>query len=289
MPIDLRFNDEQKNIAHGLIHQIDSDEGGMFFENVNQHFYRQVFFDSLLSKGVFFSFLFEDKLRVYIAFDSDTDYPLDEIVSLLRDSMSQSGQKPASVWLRNENRKLINGLQKHFMFNPRGINNSHYESVEYYVKKSNFSTECLPGYAEAEEMSIRGYEDGHIDDYLSLLDAAMTFKNPPPTYRQNKVYFKGRFEALQKRNAFEAFWIDNALIGLYWLDGSTLDHLAVSPAYQRKGFGSRILTRAFAMAFRNPDIDIVKLYCVDWNKQGQAFYKKYGCEISGHSYALTLG
>lgn len=67
-----------------------------------------------------------------------------------------------------------------------------------------------------------------------------------------------------------------------------IDFLAVADNQQRKGYGSAILTRAIEMVFENTTEDYAYLYAVDWNRKGQAFYKKYGMEINGHSYLLRL-
>jgi ribosomal protein S18 acetylase RimI-like enzyme len=116
----------------------------------------------------------------------------------------------------------------------------------------------------------------------------MDFASPPANYKINKEQNMKLFSERAENNSFEAFWMDDKLIGLYWRKNAEIDTLAVSVKHQRKGYGSAILTRAIEMTFANTSADFVYLYAVDWNPKGQSFYKKYGMEQKGHSCLLRL-
>jgi GNAT superfamily N-acetyltransferase len=142
---------------------------------------------------------------------------------------------------------------------------------------------------ENNYLEIRDYEKEHIKDYLKLLDESMDFTIPPPTFIANKEYFQTKFNQCRIEKSFESFWMGTELIGLYWRKGYEIEIMAVSKKYQRKGFGSIILSRAIECCLNNTDDHYAYLYCVDWNEKGQRFYKKFGMEINGHSYCLSIG
>lgn len=144
-------------------------------------------------------------------------------------------------------------------------------------------------YTSDDSICICGYEDEHIDRYLNLLDETMDFCIPPSVYIKNKIIYRKKFIKLKEKNSFEAFWTDNELIGLYWRSNAEINTMAVSAKYQRKGYGSLILSRAIECVFKNTSNEYAYLYCVDWNEKGQKFYKKNGMETNGHSYGLSFG
>jgi GNAT superfamily N-acetyltransferase len=143
--------------------------------------------------------------------------------------------------------------------------------------------------AQNNFLNIRGYENEHIDEYLTLLDGSMDFIRPQPTFLVNKDYFQNKFTKCSKEKSFESFWLGTELIGLYCLNECEIDIMAVSKQQYRKGFGSIILSRAIECGFNNTNKPFAYLYCVDWNENGQKFYEKFGMEINGHSYVLSIG
>lgn len=128
---------DEKEKALSLISKIDSGEAGLFSENIvdSQKYILYKFFNDGNNIGVFFSFLYYDMLRIHISFNNDTDKFTVELYELFKQSQKLSKSKRGIVWLQNENRKIIIGLQEKFEFNPKGIKNSHYASVEYIKKK----------------------------------------------------------------------------------------------------------------------------------------------------------
>jgi hypothetical protein len=205
-------NETKKVIAHGLIGMIDSGEAHLFLEYI-AHPDKCVlyhFFEHNDTNGVFFSFIYEDVLRIHISFNVDTNYYVDKIVELINESINKTKIDKVFVWLRNENRHLIADLQVRIKFNPDGINNSHYASVEYIMEREKFVK------VKNEFLKIRDYENEHIDEYLELLDESMDFIRPQPEFRVNKDYYQTKFSRYSEEKSFESFWLDTELIGLYW-------------------------------------------------------------------------
>jgi GNAT superfamily N-acetyltransferase len=116
----------------------------------------------------------------------------------------------------------------------------------------------------------------------------MTFINPPPKFKENKVHYIKHFAERAEKNSFKTFWKDGDLVGLYWRKNAEIDIMAVAAKQQRKGYGTIILTRAIEMVLENTINNYAYLYAVDWNIKGQSFYRKYGMEQNGHSYRLHI-
>ena len=80
------------------------------------------------------------------------------------------------------------------------------------------------------------------------------------------------FLDLKNKNAFEAFWKEDKLVGLNWLDGIEIDTMGVSSDLSRSGYGTQILTRAIDKVFQqNPEEEYALLYAVGWNAKAQNF------------------
>jgi len=297
---------DEKAAAYRLISKIDSGEGSVFNEvaiTSNQlacEFFRDTSSEII---GVFFSCVYYGRIRIDIAFECDINDGeinkrlCDLIVESVRKRPDISG-KPA-IWLFNNNRNIIRYLeaksgsdidQYEKYNNPARLWSPHtrYASVEYIMRRENFPKRFAESDSHADNVLIKAYEKEKIDEYLAMLDRAMTFE--PHDFKSGKEHFTKQFDIYSTADdkAFEAFWDSetDSLIGIYWRKHIEIEDIAVSPEYQRKGYGSFILTRAIKRAFENPDYNFVRLYCVDWNEKGQAFYKKYGMEINGHSYGL---
>ena len=109
----------------------------------------------------------------------------------------------------------------------------------------------------------------------------MSFFIPPQDFVDEKDRYLHEFRQLQEKSAFEAFWKDEILIGLYWIVGTEVDTMGVSSECQRLGYGSMILTRAIENVFwQNPDAEYAVLYAVGWNSKAQNFYRKYGMKVN---------
>lgn len=299
------MNENEITFACNLISKIDSGESSVFCENVNtENEITYKLFKDTSNKiiGVFFSCVYDGKIRVHIAFeydinDEDINKNLWDLIIHSKQKTPDIADKSIDIWLFNENRNIIKYLEiksgtdaelYEKYNNPAREWSPHvrYASIEYIMRRENFSKK----FAQVENIIIKPYAKEKLDEYLRMLDKAMTFS--PHDFQGNGDHWAKEFEIYSKASekVFEAFWDNQTgdLIGVYWRKHIEIDDIAVSPDYQRKGYGSFILTRAIQRAFENPDYKFVRLYCVDWNEKGQAFYKKYGMEVNGHSYGLSL-
>lgn len=275
------FTQEQIKKSTELLSKIDTDTGSLFNGCVNKDYCNQNFFDDGENAGVFFSLLFYGNLRIFIAFEYDTDKFAHELSELILSSKEKYIDIPVRVWFRNENRKVISSLRQLIKFEPELPNGFHYASHEFVMDREHFK-----GFVNDKQLEIKPYDGNKLDDFLLLLDNAMTFASPPPNFRGNR---ENMAEELKKK-VFWSFYKGNELIGLYWLDNDfyTIDIMAVSPNYQRHGYGSIILSHAINTVLSDQKYDMAKLYCVDWNAKGLNFYKKFGMITKGHRYLMTV-
>jgi GNAT superfamily N-acetyltransferase len=278
------YGETEREIAHGLIGLIDIGEAHLFLEHIDNQdkcvMYQFFRFNDIT--GVFLSFIYRGILRIHISFSVDTNQYVDKIAELIKKSIDKTKIEKVFIWLRNENKQLIADLQTRIKFNPDGINNSHYASVEYIMKRDKFIK------IQNDFLLIHDYKNEHINGYLKLLDESMDFIKPRPAFLINKDYYQSKFIECNKEKSFESFWLKTELIGLYWRKECEIDIMAVSKQHYRKGFGSIILSRAIECGFNNTNKPFVYLYCVDWNENGRKFYNKFGMEIKGHSYVLSI-
>lgn len=276
------FSKSQIEFAAEQIGRIDSGEKSIFLENINtQNCIEAKILGNGYMSGVFFSCMFYGNLRVHIAFSNDTDEFNKELAELIRLSLKKANKDSAMIWLRNENIKIFEHIKNEFNIPPEG--KYYYASAEYIMRRDNF---IKP--AENNILEIKPYNAEHIDEYLLLLDEAMSFSSSPPCFYENKEYHLNKFAEYNEKNSFEAFWVNGSLIGLYWRNDAEIDIMAVAAGKRRMGYGSAILTRAIEMVFKNTDKDFAYLYAVDWNVNAQRFYEKYGMELSGHSRLLRM-
>ena len=274
-----------REAGYSLIRRIDIGEARLFRDMTAEEIADLVcrFFRIREATGVYVSFPFHGITRIQISFTDDECVEVDEIARLLTQSLEMARSEKAMVWVRNENRLIIDGLQTRMSFNPPGVNNSHYAAVEYIMRRDRVGKRPL------QKLSVRVFEVDRLDAYLRMLDEVMDFCRPPPRYAERREEYRRRFRALGAARSFEAFWRDDDLVGLYWRVGSEIDTMAVGRPWQRKGFGTTILFRAIHMALANTDATFAHLYCVDWNEAGRRFYEACGMEQSGHSYVLSIG
>ena len=289
------MNDNEISIARSIISKIDSGESWVFGEHINTEneiAYKLFKDDSDKIIGVFFSSAYEKKIRIDIAFeydinDEDINKNLLDLILTSKQKRFEIADNPIDIWLFNENRYIIKYLEAE-IGNGTELHEKHtrYASVEYIMRRKNFRKSN----SQPKNIIIKSYEAEKLDEYLIMLDKSMTFS--PHNFREEKESMGKKLNEYSKADnkEFKAFWDNDTgnLIGVYWTEDSEINDLAVSPEYQRKGYGSFILTHAIERVLENPERENARLYCVDWNEKGQAFYKKYGMEVNGHSYQLTL-
>lgn len=303
------MNNNEVAVVRGIISKIDSGEGWVFGEHVNTEneiIYKLFKDNSEKIIGVFFSCVYEEKIRIDIAFehdiaDEDINKNLLDLILYSKQKRADIADKSIDIWFFNKNRNIIkyletaigSGAEMYEKYNnPARVWSPYnrYASVEYIIRRENFSEEFAESKLRAKNISIKPYEKEKLDEYLIMLDRAMTFS--PHDFQNSREHRAREFAEYSEADdkAFEAFWDGEtgSLIGVYWRKHIEIDDIAVSPEYQRKGYGSFILTRAIKRAFENPDCEFVRLYCVDWNQKAQAFYKRYGMEVNGHSYSISI-
>lgn len=236
----------------------------------------ELFGDGRLA-GSFFSCVYQGALRIHIVLRDDNDCYNDELNALIYQSMRGAGVGCGKVWFKAGNLRAIASVGREFAL-VADDEPFFYDSTEYIMRRELFHPAPMDVSLEA-----RPYEAQHMDRYLDLLHSAMAFKIPPHDYIGEKARYMQSFEHMSGEGAFQAFWLDGELVGLYWLEGTEIDHLAVSPHWQRAGYGAMMLTHAIQTVLcLNPSADHAVLYCVGWNHKAQRFYRKYGMEVNAH-------
>lgn len=222
--------------------------------------------------GSFFSCIYKGKLRIHIVFSEDSSDYNAKILELIKETIEISNISSGKVWICNYNRKIINYLQDKLSM-KRNAEPFRYESLELIMPREKFAYRFDETLLEA-----RPYQRERIDEYLELLTTSMSFKIPPFHYGLAKDTYMKEFEILSEKHAFEAFWLNQELVGLYWLEDTEIDHLAVATKYQHLGYGQQILSRAIEVILQNKEADCAWLLVVGWNIKAFNFYKKYGME-----------
>lgn len=222
--------------------------------------------------GSYFSCIYRGKLRIHIVFNKDNTYFNDEITKLVQETLKQTNIAEGKMWISNQNNEIVAHLKNEFHI-TLDSEPFLYESHELIMPRHKFHYKF-----DDTTLEIKPYQEEFIDNYLSLLYNAFAFKIPPYNYLLKKVEFMNEFRELEEKGLFEAFWIKDDLVGLYWISGTEIDHIAVAEKYQHLGYAKQILTRAIEVLFQNPDVDYAWLLVVEWNSKAYNFYKKFGME-----------
>lgn len=222
--------------------------------------------------GSYFSCIYKGKLRIHVVFSEDSSDFNEEIECLMQETIKRSNISEGKIWISNKNSKIIEYLNKQMII-ALDSESFFYESYQLIMPREKFIYKF-----DKTILDARPYEEEHIDEYLLMLYNSMSFKIPPYNYILEKEKFLTEFRRLREINAFEAFWKNEDLVGLYWLEGTEIDHLAIAEKYQRSGYGKQILTKAMETVFQNPEIDYAWLLVVGWNIKAFRFYQKYGME-----------
>ena len=278
-----RMSDKDKETAHSLISMIDCEEANHFLQAIDGalRLYTCKIFDDDIDVGVFISFLYNGMLRIDISFCCNTDRYMNELVDLVNQSLSISKSEKAVIWLRNENKRIIDGFHRHFYQEKTGYN--YNGDIEFIMRREDFV------HIPVAPLKACGYVEEQIDCYLDTLDEILDIFKLPPQYQKNKLSYGEKFRLLEKQKSFESFWIGDELFGLYWRSGAHINNIAVIKKHQSKGYGRRILSRAIENVFKNSAASFAYLYCADWNDRAIRFYNKMQMRRSGYSYKMLLG
>ena len=271
-----KLDQSQIDLASELIAKIGFEFQTKFLTTVNTE--DQVVVKVFGNEGVYFSRTDENYVTINIAFIENTDLFNDEITELIHQTVAKTESQPVHLWIYKKNTKVIEHLIAHYDIQPSS-GESYYASIEFIMRRENFQ----PKYLHAN-IDMRPYEEEHIDTYLDMIDDTNFFSG----FSASKEYLMKDFEAYAKKNHFEAFWVNDELVGLYWLNDLEIDMLAVSAKHQGKGYGNDLLTRAIERTFETTDLTFADLYVVDYNPKAQAFYRKYGMEVLGQPFWAEL-
>jgi len=227
--------------------------------------------------GSFFSCIYKRQLRIHAVLNEETEVFNGEIAELIKASMKKFGVESGTIWFRSASVNLLSYLKERFVLTSDD-EQFFYHSTEYIMRKDKFDKQF-----DHSCLDVKPYDEAQIDQYLELLSDAMSFFFPPEDFLQNKASYLEEFQDFKDKNAFEAFWKGDKLVGLYWLGGIEVDTLGVSSHFERSGYGTQILTRAIERVFeQNPETDHALLYAVGWNAKAQNFYRKYGMEVKNY-------
>jgi ribosomal protein S18 acetylase RimI-like enzyme len=133
-----------------------------------------------------------------------------------------------------------------------------------------------------------GYVEKQIDCYLDMLDEVLDSFKLPSQYRKDKSRYQEKFGLLEQQKSFESFWLDDALIGLYWRSGAHINNLAVTKKYQNNGYGCKVLSHAIEAVFNSTVAPFAYLYCANWNDKAIRFYSRMLMHRRGYSYKMSI-
>jgi len=234
------------------------------------------------ARAVFFSYTYYGILRVYITLDEDCDVYNDEISSLLQSSIDKSNCAAGLLWVRKKTPKIIAFLEDVFHITPSD-ELFFYESKKFAIHREQFKKE-YEGILE-----VKQYDSSYLNECLRLLDESMLFCMPPTFHMDERQHHLEQFRFYQDYLMFETFWKDGELVGFYWNNKNEVDMMAVSPKFQRMGYGSVILTRAISKIFQMTDSDMAWLIASSFNEKACSFYAKNGMEIHGEYRLARTG
>jgi len=272
-----------------LLNKIRTDEGELFplyvngeDKNHSEFEYAFVkFFDDINNNGIFTSIIYYGLFRVFIAFENDTEKYVKELAELIYFVKEKFPNKILKVHFITYQYNLIKGIQKEFQFEPPYPNGFYYSSHEFTMDKEHF-----PEFNNYKIFEINKFEEDKVEEYTLLLDNAVDFVQPPTNFQKNKESFTNDV----KKKDFFSFYINDDLIGIYWLDNDlyTIEYIAIASLHQRKGYGSIILSHSIDNVLYVHKHKMAKLYCVDWNKKGLEFYTNFGMVLKGRTFQMIL-
>ena len=265
--------------ASRLFAQIDSSIAFMF--SMNQ---RNALSGYLVKvpdvSGAYFCYKSEKNAYIYIAFEKENPVSSSLVSALCRKNLLSLKECSVVAWIKYENQLIIRQLKQDFL-----CTGTEYGMKEFAMMRSDFYDIPVPA-----ELMVTGYQPLHFQEYLSLLDTAMTYHDTADFYSSRADEYRESFLYGDKKGFFKAFWLRTTLIGVYlrdWEYGDELALLAINVSFQRKGYGACLLHHAANMLFTKTAKNILYLYCVDHNKAANSFYIKQNMQISGHSYKMT--
>ena len=235
------------------------------------------------ARGVFYSYTYHGILRVYITLDEDSDIYNNQISALLKSSIEKSNCASGLLFVRKKTPKIIAFLRNEFEITP-SEELFFYESKKFAINREQFNKKY-----DDSILELKQYEDSQLDDCLRLLDESLLFCMPPTFHMDDRSHHLEQFRFYRDYLTIETFWKDKELVGFYTNVKNEVDLIAVSPKFQRMGYGANILTRAISKIFEKTDSDVAWLIASCYNEKACSFYTKYGMEVHGEYRIPRIG
>lgn len=127
-----------------------------------------------------------------------------------------------------------------------------------------------------------GYEEVCLAQYLELWAYAFAELRRKANFQpilwalENPKLARKELVEANERGEFFAFWKEETLVGISFLEGNFLDTIAVKTEYQRQGMGSMILSVCLDYVFHQRQFDYITLELMDANASARDFYLKQG-------------
>ena len=217
----MKTNETQSELVAYYIDDNDANDSIATCNDSDRILFHKSFFEMNKLKGSFFSCIYGSKLRIHLVFNEDTTAFNHEIIELIQNSMNISGINCGVIWFRRTTKNIISLVEGSYSLTPNP-EEFYYYSTEYSIDRDKFSKTF-----DNSILEMKPYEEKHIDKYLELLNDSMSFFIPPEDFVSNKERYLQEFADYKAKDAFEAFWKDGELVGLYWIDGIEVDTMGV--------------------------------------------------------------
>jgi len=267
---------KEEEKAETLIEKIDCGELWIFKGASGSEdfagFIDKLYYEKNDKYGTFCSCIFNDCLRIIVAFNEDMPFDLADEVTQLIVKARNTYNSFTHIWYKPENFNLENLLFNNLPW--QAIGHKTYELK--YTKNNQYAEYAIPSNIE-----ILKYESNYLDQAVIMLDKALahTFLNP-----DDRIYEKNK-NLIQKRMLTEDCFImlmDKKLVGMYILKDTEIDIMAIDVAYQNKGLGKLLLSHARNYVFNIKQKEPY-LYCIATNINALQFYLKEKMTITGFS------
>ena len=279
-------NIEEENNASALIETIDKGEKWIFdgdhgsddFGGYIDHLY----YSENGVAGTYSACIYNGKLRIQIAFNTDLPDELSNHLLLLMERARKKCNTFTRIWYRPENEKLDEFLFSKLPWEAKG-----HKTHELTARRCDFlNAACvLP-----ENIKIIPFDEKYMECMCAMLDKSLanTFDDPDTgIFKANKDYYLKDWSEKGKSGQCSIMLDNGNIAGAYILKGAEIDFIAVSTDKQNKGLGTYLLKHAIANIIAN-STDDPYLYCIDRNAGALRFYLREGLVVTGHSGYVYL-
>lgn len=226
--------------------------------------------------GLLSAFTYCGADRIDLVFKNDiSKKQIDSVIIQLSDVNDKCDSDNIALWCSNFNPKLVDGLKSKLKFKE-----DVYSAYELsYQRDKIIKDDIYP-------LVPVSYSEDILDDALMLLEDSFKVIALPGTFINNRSKYNAKFSKI-KKSRFEAFYIEDTMVGLYFHNDAEIIYLAVSDSCQNKGYGALILKHAL-YAINNDSDREPYLYVVEYNIRAYNFYIREGWEITGRCVRLDI-